>query len=142
MQPKRGKDTFSILDPTLQFDEKRIDKAGIAQSLNAAFLITLADRKHPELPRAKRFLARMKDSSEWAHIATFYINGIGVIHREIENMCTNDRDFSDRLKTLSTWMSNNKNLNNAEEAIEKIWSVFFPEANDILTNKSETCKKP
>jgi hypothetical protein len=140
MQPKRDKDTFSIFDPTLQFDEKRTDKSGIAQSLNAAFLIGLADGKHPELPRAKRFLARMKNSSEWAHIATFYLNGIGVVHREIESMCTNDRNFSHRLKTLSTWMSNNKNLNKTEEAIEKIWSVFFPEANDILTNKHQRVK--
>jgi hypothetical protein len=140
MQPKRGEDTFSIFDPTLQFDEKRTDKAGIAQSLNAAFLITLADRKHPELPRAKRFLARMKDSFEWAHIATFYLNGIDVVHREIESMYTSDRNFSNRLKTLSKWMSNNKNLNKTEETIEKIWSVFFPEANNILTNKQERVK--
>jgi len=140
IQPKREKDTFSIFDPTQQLDERRTDNAGIAQSINAAFLITLADRKHPELIRAQRFLARMKDSSEWAHIATFYLNGIDMIQREIESRCINDRDFSHRLKTLSTWMSHNKNLNNAEETIEKIWSVFFPEANDILTNKQERVK--
>ena len=140
LQPKREKDTFSILDPTQQLDEKRTDKVGIAQSLNAAFLIALADRKHPESKRAKRFLTRMKDSSEWAHIATFYLNGIDVVHREIESVCTNDRNFSHRLKTLSTWMSNNKNLNKTEETIEKIWSVFFPEANDILTNKHQRVK--
>jgi len=104
--------------------KKPADKAGIAQSLNAAFLIALADRKHPESKRAKRFLARMKNSSEWAYIATFYLNGIDVVHREIESVCTNDRNFSHRLKTLSTWMSNNKNLNKTEETIER-YGLYF-----------------
>jgi len=140
IQPKREKDTFSIFNPTQQLDEKRTDKAGIAQSLNAAFLITLADRKHPELSRAKRFLTRMRDSSEWANIATFYLNGIGLAQREVEGICKNDPNFSNRLKTLSKWMSNNKNLNNTQETIEKIWSVFFPEGNDILINKQERVK--
>jgi len=140
IQPKKEKDTFSIFDPTQQLDEKRTDKAGIAQSLNAAFLIALTDRKHPESKRAKRFLTRMRDSSEWANIATFYLNGIGLVHREIEDVCKDDPNFSERLKTLSKWISNNKNLNNTEETIEKIWSVFFPEGNDILINKQERVK--
>jgi len=140
LQPKWKKDTFSIFDPTQQFDKKCTDKAGIAQSLNAAFLIALADGKHPELRRAKRFLAHMKDSPEWGEIATFYLNGIRLVHEEIEGVCTNDRDFSHRLKTLSQWMSQNKNLSETQETIEKIWSVFFPEANDILTNKQERIK--
>jgi len=140
IQPKRGKDTFSIFDPTQQLDEKCTDKAGIAQSLNSAFLITLADRKHPESKRAKRFLTRMRDSAKWAHIATFYLNGIDLVHREIEDVCKDDPNFSHRLKTLSKWMSNKENLNKTEETIEKIWSVFFPEANDILTNKQERIK--
>jgi hypothetical protein len=137
LQPKKGKGTFSIFDPTQQLDEKCTDKAGIAQSLNAAFLIGLADGKHPELRRAKRFLTRMKDSPEWTEIATFYLNGIRLVHKEIESVCTNDQDFSHRLKTLSKWMSQNKNLSETQETTEKIWSVFFPEANDILTNKQE-----
>jgi len=140
IQPKREKDTFSIFDPTKQLDEKRTDNAGIAQSLNAAFLIALADPKHPESKRAKRFLTRMRDSSEWANIATFYLNGIGLVHREIEDVCKYDPSFSERLKTLSEWMSNNESLNKTEETIEKIWSVFFPEGNDILANKQKRIK--
>jgi len=140
IQPKREKDTFSIFDPTKQLDEKRTDNAGIAQSLNAAFLIALADPKHPESKRAKRFLTRMRDSSEWANIATFYLNGIGLVHREIEDVCKYDPSFSERLKTLSEWMSNNQNLNKTEETREKIWSLFFPEAHGILGNREERIK--
>ena len=140
LQPKSEEDTFSIFDPTKQLNEKRTDKTSIAQSLNAAFLIALADHKHPELHRAKCFLARMKDSPEWSHIATFYLNGIGRVHEEIEKICKNDQNFSHRLKTLSQWMSNSEKLNKIEETTEKIWSVFFPEANDILANKQERVK--
>jgi len=140
LQPKGEKDTFSIFDPTLQLDETCTEKVGIAQSLNAAFLIGLTDHKHPELPRAKRFLTRMKDSPEWEQIATFYLNGIRHVHKEIENICTNDRNFASRLQALFQWMSDNKNTSESQDTIEKIWSIFFPEAKDILTNKRERVK--
>ncbi len=41
-QPNDGEDNFSIFDPAVQLDEDRADPAGIAQALNAAFLILLA----------------------------------------------------------------------------------------------------
>ncbi len=137
MHPKRDEETFSILDPAQQFDEKRTDKAGIAQALNAAFLIALTDHKHPQSKQAKRFLIAMRDSSEWANIATFYLNGISLVHREIEHVCKDDLNFSDRLKSLSEWMSNKENLHNSEEVVERIWSVFFPEAHGILKHKEK-----
>jgi hypothetical protein len=140
IQPKREKSIFSIFDATQQLDEGRTDDAGAAQALNAAFLITLADSKHPVSKRAKRFLARMRDSSEWADIATFYLNGINLVHQEIDSISKHDTNFSDRLKTLSEWMANKENLNNTEETVEKIWAVFFPEANGILVNKQELVK--
>ena len=139
IQPKKQK-TFAIFDPAYQLNGERTDDAGIAQALNAAFLITLAGSMHPALERAKGFMARMKDSSEWADIARFYMNGINLVHREIENVCKKDPNFSYRLKTLSEWVSNKENMNNTEKTAEKIWSVFFPEANGILANKQERIK--
>jgi hypothetical protein len=137
LQPKKGKDIFSILDPAQQLDEGRTDKAGIVQALNAAFLIALTDDKHPQSKQAKRFLAAMRDSSEWANIAAFYLNGIGLVHREMEEVCKNDLSFANLLASLSEWMSNQENLHNNEEAAERIWSVFFPEACGILRNKQK-----
>jgi len=140
IQPKEEKGTFSILDPTGQLEEERTDNAGIARALNAAFLITLAGSMHPALERAERLLARMVDSSEWADTAKFYTNGIKVVHQEIETVCKQDPNFADRLKTLLAWVSNKENMNNTEETTEKIWSVFFPEANGIRSNKQERIK--
>jgi hypothetical protein len=137
IQPKEEKDTFSILDPAEQLDEERTDNAGIAQALNAAFLITLAGSMHPASGRAKRLLARMADSSEWADLAKFYMNGIKLVHQEIKDICKQDPSFADLLKTLSEWLSDKENMNHTEEKIEKIWSVFFPEANGIRANKQE-----
>jgi hypothetical protein len=136
-QPKAEKGTFSIFDPTEQLDEERTDSAGIARALNAAFLITLAGSMHPALERAERLLARMADSSEWADIARFYTNGTRLVHQEIETVCKHDPIFKDRLKTLSEWVSNKENMHNAEVTTEKIWSVFFPEANGIQANRQE-----
>lgn len=137
IQPKKEKDTFSIFDPTCQFDEERTDNIGIAQALNAAFLITLAGDMHPASERAKHFLSRMSNSSEWADVVKFYMNGTNLVHSEIESVCRHDPDFVDRLKNLSKWLSNKENLNNTKETTEKIWSVFHPEANSILANKEE-----
>ncbi len=137
---REEKDTFSIFDPAEQLDEERTDNAGIAQALNAAFLITLAGSIHPALERAKHFMARMIESSEWVEVARFYMNGINLIHREIEDVCKQDPNFVDRLRNLSEWLSNKENMNNTEETTEKIWSVFFPEANGILANTQERIK--
>ena len=92
-QPNDGEDNFSILDPAVQLDEDRTDSAGIARSLNAAFLILLAGRgkgggggggERPAFERAHRYLSRMTDSSEWAEVAGFFLKGRDLIHEEIE----------------------------------------------------------
>ncbi|NVM25647.1 MAG: hypothetical protein HWN70_06980 [Desulfobacterales bacterium] len=140
LRPKGDKDTFSIFDPTDQLDEERTDGAGIAQALNAAFLITLAGSMHPALVRAERLLAHMVGSSEWADIARFYLNGVKLIHQEIESVCRQDPIFKDRLKTLFEWVSDRENLKNSQETVEKIWSVFFPEARGIRAHKQGCIK--
>jgi hypothetical protein len=137
IKPNGKEKAFSIFDPTGQFDEGHTDNAGIAQALNAAFLITLAGNRHPESGQAKRFLIRMADSPEWADVAGFYINGISLVYGEIESVSKHDTNFADRLKNLSNWMLNKENLNNIEKTAEKIWSVFFPEANGIHANIKE-----
>ena len=140
IKPKEEKDNFSIFDPTYQLDEGRNDNAGAVRALNAAFIITLAGSMHPALKRAQRFMARMKNQSEWADLAKFYMKGINLIHQEIEDVCNQDPIFADRLNTLSEWVSNKENISNTEETAEKIWSVFFPEADGIRANKQERIK--
>ncbi len=137
LQPGEEKDTFSLFDPAKHLLQDPKDKAGTAQTLNAAFLITLAGETHPKSERARRFISRLVDSSEWQEVAKFYTKGVDLIHREIEDVCKHDPEFSDRLKTLSRWMSHKEAVNNTQETTEKIWSIFFPEAEGILENRPE-----
>ena len=124
-QPNEADDTFSIIDPAQQFDE---GSGNFAKCANAAFLIAMTGNRHKRYNPAKVFLDRMKKVPEWKEVIDFYFTGIKKIREEIESACRQDPDFANSLTDLHTWVSNPRNLMNAEETIEKIWSVFFPEA--------------
>ena len=130
-------EAFSISDPAKHLDEEGIDNAGVARALNAAFLVLLAGDTHPASERAKRLLARMTSSSDWAEVANFYMKGIELVHWEIESVCKHQPTFRDRLRALSSWMSDKEHMKRTGETTEKLWSVFFPEAKGIRENKQE-----
>ncbi|MFQ5776730.1 MAG: hypothetical protein ACE5IP_01840 [Terriglobia bacterium] len=136
-RPREEEDTFSVFDPTKHLEGERTDDTGIGQAVNASFLITLAGSTHPAYERAKNLLLRMADSPEWTEIAEFYLNGIELIHTEIETTCKRNPDFAEQLRSLSEWVSNQENLKNTEEAREHIWSVFCPEATGIRGHEQE-----
>ncbi len=136
LQPKREDHLFSIFDPTEQLDDDRFDARGIAQALNAAFLITLAGSGHPAFSKAKGLLTRSAESSEWANVTRFYLNAIELIHAEIEAASTQDPDFRKRLEALSECVSQEEDLN-ADQLAEKLWSLFFPEGAGIRANRSQ-----
>ena len=141
IKPAEEEINFSIFDPVKQFNEKRTDDAGIAQSLNASFFIALSGQMNPEGKCARDFLARMTDSFLWGDIAKFITIGLDLVHKEIKKVCEDDPDFSNRMKSLNNWMSYKENAEDIEETKEKIWSVFFPEANGIAAHKNEYINK-
>jgi hypothetical protein len=137
IRPKQGAGLPIALDLTQQFDEERTDKAGIAQTLNAAFLIVVAGQNHSAAPSAKKFLTHMLESPAWRDVAEFYLSGIERTRHEIKAICSRDPEFANRLRTVSTLLSNEENLEKRQEVAEHFWSVFFPEANSIQTNWKE-----
>jgi hypothetical protein len=137
IRPKQEAAFPIALDLAQQFDEERTDEAGIAQALNAAFLIVVAGQNHPAASSALGFLTRMAESPEWRDAAEFYLSGIEKTHHEIKTACRLDLEFADRLKTASTWLSNKENLTKSQEVTEHLWSVFFPEANSLRTHWNE-----
>jgi hypothetical protein len=137
IQPRKGKHTFSILDESGIFERDPDDEADVVRALNAAFLFKLSGATHPLSKRAERFLAHMADSEEWAAISQFYIDGLTLVFQEIKDICKQDAQFAGRLETLSEWLSNQENIKGANEIAERVWSVFFPEANGIFSNKQE-----
>ena len=136
--PSNGDNAFSILDPTPCFDMGRDDPVGQAQTLNGAFLIALAGSKHPLFEQAMDFLKQMLESPQWGEVARFFLNGIDLIHEEVDHICEKDHTFATRLNALSQYLSNNDIRTNHREKEEQIWSVFFPEANNIWENKDQS----
>lgn len=135
----RGTGSDSILplcNPQEEFKENKKDSVGIAKSLNSAFLITLSGKTNTKFNEAKKFLEDMSSSPEWGNAASFFLNGVGAIGEEINNVCKTDKNFKDRLESLSGWLSNPDNQKENETA-EKIWSLFFPEASGITDNKEK-----
>lgn len=136
-QPRKGKESFSIFDLGELFSKDPKDDADVAQALNAAFLIKLSGATHSESERAERFLSHMAQSAQWADVARFYLEGLNLVHREIDHICNRAPSFADRLRTLSQWLSNLENVKNTQETTQEIWSLFFPEAYGILSNRQE-----
>ena len=132
-----GKGPFSIIDSSQIFDKDPEEDEGVVQALNAAFLICLSGDRHPSSEGAERFLTRMAVSDRWADVARFYLEGLDLVHQEIDEICHRDPSFAVRLRTLSQWLSNQENVNNTQELAEEVWSLFFPEANGILSNREE-----
>ncbi|MBW1689582.1 MAG: hypothetical protein JRJ70_02355 [Deltaproteobacteria bacterium] len=125
------------IDLAPRFDGGRKDNGDIARSLNAAFLIALAGTMHPASERAHRYLAQMAASGGWDEVAAFYLRGIGHISREIDDVCEHNPQFALHLRNLTEWMSHKENLNDVGETAEKMWSVFFPEAQGILDHERQ-----
>ena len=126
--------TFSVFDPARQFDENNKD---VAKRINAAFLIAICGTDHPLYNRAKAFLDRMATSSQWKDAAEFYLMGIEQIKKEIESIGKVNKTLSHSINALYSWISNGENLKNTDEILEKIWTVFFPEAVNIRKRKHE-----
>ncbi len=136
-EPDPKGNSVSIFDPSGQFDEKAINHVDIVRTLNAAFLINLAGTRHRDFNRADYFIKRMAKSSEWADLAGAYLAGKKLVLREIETACVQEPDFADKLKDLYEWLSSAQDIETADNAKEKIWSVFFPEGTDTSENRQD-----
>jgi hypothetical protein len=127
LRPENEQD-FYLFDPGTQFQSQPSDEIALAKSLNAAFLIALTGKKHPDYPAARDLLAQFQASTQWADQANFYQDGLELVHQEIESQCRHDPVIEQRLHELSAWMADKNNLKDTKQTTRKIWSVFFPEA--------------
>jgi len=109
---------------------------GVAQTLNAAFLILLQGASHPACEKAREFLEAAKMDSDWAEPAKFYSEGAGLVEKEVSETRRNDPGFASRLERLSGWAADRRNLADRRRAAEEFWAVFFPEAAGILGDSS------
>jgi len=133
-----GGDDVSVFDPTDQFKSDSDEPARVARRLNAAFLILLAGQKHPDYKQAQTLLDQTADSTDGSEIARFYLAGADRIHKEIENVCIRDQNFSARLKHLSSYLNTTPQGQNPLQAAENIWSVFFPEGVGLSSDRDKS----
>lgn len=111
------------------------DDISIAKALNAAFLISICGSQHPEYRSAMDFLQQTAESEQFSETAGFYLAGIDLVLNELQGVCKYDLNFLNRLKDLSEWMSQKKGTVNTDITLENVWSVFFPEANGINSDR-------
>ena len=130
--PDQESEAFSIFNPSGQFDENADHHTDIARSLNSAFLITLAGKRHRDSERAETFIKRMAKSSRWADLAGCYLAGKTLVQNEIEAACVQDTAFCSRLETLHERLIHKKGHVSPDPADEGIWPVSFPEGTGII----------
>ncbi|UCE35385.1 MAG: hypothetical protein JSV40_05650, partial [Deltaproteobacteria bacterium] len=132
-----GANSFLGFDPAEQIAKPLTEDLDIARALNSAFLIVLAGKTHPSFARAKDLLNHLSEKPEWSNIASFYLNGVGLVHDEIKGACKEHPDFAHRLKSLSSWLSQNQGPLRNEETAESMWALFFPEGHGVRAYRSE-----
>lgn len=138
LQPRPAAGILPILDPTDQFNADDDGTAALAAKLNAAYMIILAGKEHPEFDHAHNYLSKAADSPDWTEIGSFYLTGQAVIKEEIERVCKVDQKFAARLKDLSKWLWSTPNKKDEQEVADQIWSLFFPEGAGLRQNPTES----
>ena len=109
-----------------QFSPEERGDEEVARNLNAAFLIVLSGSAHSLFERADEYLETLKGDKRWAEIATFYIDGVRRITREISEACMADKVYNLAFHEAALW-SMRSGTSWGDDAREKIWKLFFPE---------------
>jgi hypothetical protein len=105
--PGEGDEAVFVFDPSDPFKGESGEPAKVAQRLNASFLILLAGPKHPDYEKAQTLLYQTAEATDGPEIAQFYLAAADRIHTEIENVCSRDQDFANRLQHLSFFLETN-----------------------------------
>ena len=139
--PENEGDILPVIDPADQMSATSSSDADVARQLNAAFLVLLAGTAHPQAESAEVLLRQSADSGELAQIARFYLEAKQQIEQEIGRVCSQDQDFAERLDSLAHFLRDNRQRKSSLAISEKIWSVFYPEAVGISSNRSAATER-
>ncbi|MDA3940806.1 MAG: hypothetical protein PF693_16100 [Spirochaetia bacterium] len=122
------------------FNSLAENRNSICRSLNSAFIISLSGNNHTEFTNANGYLQRMQKDKTYGSLAQFLSRGLKLIADEIEKRVNTDTDFASRLSELSKFSESNTDFSSVE-AMDALWSVFFPEAEGVFTNKEQKSKE-
>lgn len=125
-----GYDLAGLLEPSEKQDPD------LARALNAAFLVALAGTRHPARERAIALLKVTSQSTAWSAVSEFYLEGVRRVLLEIDAL-ESDAAIQVALLELAEWLQNPEHVLQSDEAAEKVWAVFFPEASGIRGREAE-----
>jgi hypothetical protein len=115
------------------------NKTPVANRLNSAFLICLSGEGNPLYHEAQNALNQQHNEEPVNHLAAFYKKCLGHIQHEISDKAKQSRDFAETLTKLNDYLSGSP-VATVEEFHDQVWSLFFPEAAGVLSNKEERVK--
>ncbi len=111
------------------------DQDACLQNLNAAFLILLTGKSHPDFAAAQTYLDKMAASADLGDWAKFYQQGLALIADELEQGCQQDAALKTRFQQVETTLATSPT---DEQAIaDTIWSVLFPEGTGIWGHETD-----
>ena len=125
------------IDMAEQFRPEETTREATFRNLNAAFLISLCGSSHPLYFETNHFIKDLKKQPDWKDAIDFFGRCRTLIIEEIEERCTEDRDFRESLDQLCLWVKDPQNLNNRIETIEKVREVFFPEGVSLFEQRED-----
>ncbi len=122
------------------FGLKRLAEGSLGEysleEINNAFLVLLSGKEHPLYSKAFSLFQKTKEG-ELKEYAGFYEQAAEIIKKETEEATNENEAFRERLSALSEWLSQKSSPLSTREAVEKIWSLFFPEGVGIYEHRDE-----
>ncbi len=108
----------------------------VANKLNSAFLICLSGAGNPLYHEAQHALNQQYNDERVNQLTAFYKKCLEHINKEITDKSEQDRDFLQTLNTLNAYLSG-PSVTKDEQFYNHVWSLFFPEAEGVFSNKEE-----
>ena len=105
----------------------------IGNRLNSAFLIGLSGKGNSRYSDAIELLNSFLVTHEYGQVAGFLLNCIDDIQTEIAIIADKDKNFSNSIIQLESYLKKNPSTD-SQEFNDKVWSLFFPEGVGVLKN--------
>lgn len=120
--PAEGGAPVPGVDISGQFRPGERDDVSLARNLNTAFCIALSGHDAPCYGTARGYLEGARGAA-----AEFFIRGIGLIEREVEERYGADAGFRHDVDALHGAVTAAGPRPAGEDAIARLWRLFFPE---------------
>lgn len=108
------------------------------ENLNAAFLAALAQREDSS-QAAMDLLRAAAEKPEWKGKGEFYLRGLSLIKNEISE-AVNNPSIAEELDRLYDDIGSLQESSNREK-VKRLWTLFFPEGIDALTDADLSVKE-